>query len=56
MLELVPRGRDDQDAVALRVADGAGLERRRIEAAEAEVDDLGAVLDRVDDSGSLVDV
>src|SRR6266536_1992457 len=42
--------------MALRVADGAGLERRRLEATEAEVDDLCAVLDYVDDPGRLVDV
>jgi hypothetical protein len=42
--------------VPLRVAHGTGLERRRLESAEAEVDDLGSVLDGVDDPRRLVDV
>jgi len=42
--------------VPLRIADGTGLERRRLESAKAEVDDLGSLLDGVDDPGRLVDV
>src|SRR5206468_5583177 len=50
VVELVARGDDDEDAMGLRVSDGARLERRRLGAAEAEVDDLRPVLDGVDDS------
>ena len=53
---LVARGRHEQDVVADRVLDRSLLERRGADAAEAEVDDLGAVVDRVDDRGRLVDV
>src|SRR4051794_19887416 len=56
LVEFVPGGGHDQGPAALGKANGAGLERRGIEATEAEVDDLRPVLDRVDDPGSLVDV
>src|SRR5262249_59478539 len=54
--ELVARGSDDQHAVPLRVPNRASLESRRVEAAEADVDDPGAVLNRVDDPCRLVNV
>ena len=53
---LVSRSRDEQDVVLRRVLDCPLLELRGADAAEAEVDDLRAVVDRVDDRSRLVDV
>ena len=47
---------DIEDVVLHREADGALLDRRRLGAADREVDDLRAVLDGVDDRRRLVDV
>ncbi len=52
----VADGRDEEHALRDRVVDRAPLDRGSRRAAEAEVDDLRAVVDRVDDRGGLVDV
>ena len=56
LLVLVPGRRDEQDVLLRRILDGSLLEGRGALAADAEVDDLGAVVDRIDDRGRLVDV
>ena len=55
-LVLVPTGGNEQDVPVGRIVDGALLDDRAAFAADAEVDDLGAVIDCVDDRGRLVDL
>ena len=55
-LELVARGCHDEDAVLGRIVQRLLLERGCLDPADREIDDLGAVVDRVDDGVGLVDV
>ncbi len=56
VLVLVARGGDEEHVVAGGVEHGLLLERRGAFAADRQIDDLGAVVDRVDDRGGLVDI
>ena len=56
VLVLVPTGGDEQDVPVGCIVDGALLDDRAALAADAEIDDFGAVVDRVDDRGRLVDL
>ena len=53
---VVARGGDDQDALAPRIGDAVGQHRRRLAAAEAEIDDARTVIGRPDDACSDVDI
>ena len=52
----VADGGDEERSLRDRVVDGALLDRGGRRSAEAQVDDLGAVVDRIDDRRCLVDV